>query len=359
VINTQRSSLRLWLGVIGATAILAAISVALLIALADRREQQGASSRVQSVTSRRPLQGSAGLQLLVADVPPFLLDVDRGTVQPITGLPTTGERGASVLPLGKQALVLSYRYCARCQSSSAYLMRHGSTSATGLGTALDFVPSRDGNGVWMLSHDAGRCTIRKVGFDGRPLGAARRVRCGTGPIAELPAGLLLSYTGHHGTDAHNALLKPDGSVIRLSYQDAQPVLGNLVLTGIDQRTPLLLHDVASDASERLAWPARPHFDLGEVTGQPKGHLAIVDFARYSPKHRYDAWLLDTRTRRWQHLPGMPAHLIPKVTDVEWTGDGRVVILSGHFLGVWRPGEPRLVVRRVTPPRQPGNQFVIW
>jgi hypothetical protein len=343
---------------LAAAVILAAVSVALIALPGEGRGEQGASGPSHTPVTP-PSQGSPGLRLLVADVPPFLLDVDRGTVQPITGLPTTGDRGASVLPLGKEALVLSYRYCARCQNSSAYVVRRGSTVATGLGTALDFVPSREGNGVWRLTQDAGRCTIREVGFDGRPLRAAWGVRCGTDPIAELPAGLFLSYTGPQGNDAHNALLKPDGSVVRLPYQDAQPVVGNLVLTGIDQRTPLLLHDVASGASERLSWPARLHFGLGEVTGQPNGYLATVDFARYSPKHRYDLWLLDTRTRRWQHLPGMPAHLIPKVTDVEWTADGRVVILSGHFLGVWRPGEPRLVVRRVKPPRQPGNQFVIW
>ncbi|MCA1706932.1 MAG: hypothetical protein LC808_28180, partial [Actinobacteria bacterium] len=101
------------------------------------------------------------------------------------------------------------------------------------------------------------------------------------------------------------------------------------------------------------------YGLGEVTGQPNGRLATVDFAKYSPQDRFDLWLLDTTTRRWQQLPGMPAHIAPKTTHVEWTADGRLVILATNVLGVWRPGESRLAVRRVTPPKQPGIKFVIW
>ena len=72
-----------------------------------------------------------------------------------------------------------------------------------------------------------------------------------------------------------------------------------------------------------------HYELGEVTGDPGGRLAIVEFASYSPEHRLDLWLLDTRARRWRHLLGMPAPMVPKVTDVHRTADGRVVVLSGN------------------------------
>ena len=79
-------------------------------------------------------------------------------------------------------------------------------------------------------------------------------------------------------------------------------------------------------------------------------------AKYSPQHRVDLWLLDTRTRRWQHLPGMPAPMVPKITAVRWTADGGVVLLAGNLLAVWRPGAPRLAVGGVPPPRQPGGNF---
>jgi hypothetical protein len=365
---------------IGAAAAILVLALVALIVIARRGERSAdgsagstvtAAASVPSSTTPRsgrqgslrlrgvPLQKGTGLSLLVADAPaPFVLDVDRGTAQPITGLPEDGERGVIVLPVSENALVLSERFCSRCGSvSSAYLVRRDSLAARRLARVYEAVPSREGNGVWTLRRRGGRCEINRIDLDGRPLYAPRRVRCGTGLVVDLPAGLLLSYTGPLGSDAHNALLEPNGDIARLPYQDAQPVVGNLVLTGADRHTPLVLHDVKSGASTRLSWPSRMPA-LGVVTGQPNGSLATIDFARYSRGHRFDLWLLDTRTRRWQHLPGMPAHVVPKTTDVEWTSDGRVVLLARDVLAVWRPGEKRLAVGRVKPPKQPGIKFLI-
>jgi hypothetical protein len=305
-----------------------------------------------------------GLRLLVADAPaPFVLDVDRGTIKSITGLPTNGDRLVSVHPLGKHALVLSTRICKRCRTaslSSVFLVRHGGTAATRLGSALGAVASRDGHGVWMLTRLAARrCAIHEVGLDGHPRPNPHHVSCRTGLVAELPAGLLVNFAGPGGTDTHSALLRPGGRVVRFRDWQAQPVVANLVLSGADRRTPLVLHDMRSRRTHRLGWPAMPSYGLGIVTGEPNGTRATVDFAKYSPEDRYDLWLLDTARRHWRHLPGMPMRLIPKVTDVEWTPDGRVVILSEAMLAIWRPGERHIVIRRVTPPKQPGSNFVIW
>jgi hypothetical protein len=311
-----------------------------------------------------PLRGSRGLtnlRLLVADAPaPFILNVERSQVERVTGLPTEGERGVSVLPLGEHALVLSQRLCARCSPvSGLFLLRHGSTVATPVGRALQAVPSRDGESAWLLRRlGATQCTIGNIGLDARPRGSARRVPCRTGLVAELPAGLLLEETGPLGRDTHSALLTPGGRVIRLPYQQAHPVAGNLVVTGARSRSPLLLRDVRTGAISTLHWPSRPGYGLHEATGDPSRRLAIVEFAKYSPEHRLDMWLLDTLTRRWQHLPGMPAKLSPKATDAKWTADGGVVIFSGDMIFVWRPNEPRLATHRVKPPKQPGIQFVI-
>jgi hypothetical protein len=308
------------------------------------------------------LQGSTGLSVLVADAPrPFILDVDSGTMQRISGLPTRGDRETTVLPVGRHALVLSHRVCSHCpRASSVYVVLRGSTTASRLGSALEVAASRDGRGVWMLGRrGASRCTIREVGLDGRPRRAARRMSCGTGLVAELPAGLLTNFAGPGGIDTYIALLRPDGGVVRFPDWQAQPVVGNLVMSGADRRTPLVLHDMASGATHKLRWPGRPEYSLGEVSGEPNGRLATVNFAKYSPKHRSDLWLLDTMTRRWQHLPDMPARVVPKTTHVEWTADGRVVVLAYNVLGVWRPGQTRLAVRRVKPPKQPGIEFAIW
>ena len=134
------------------------------------------------------------------------------------------------------------------------------------------------------------------------------------------------------------LLRPDGSAVRLGDFDAQPVVGNLLLTGVDRSTPLLLRDVSNGARVRLRWPSEPGYGLGEVTGNPDGRFAVVEFARYSPEQWLDLWVLDTSTDSWQHLPGMPARSVAKATDVEWTADGRVVVLSGDVLMIWRAGD---------------------
>jgi hypothetical protein len=362
----------------GARLVLVVAAFAGLVALGAARWQQheprhsvsGSRSTAEAprlTVSRpsspgQPVRAPTALRLLVADAPaPFVVDVDRQTVQPITGLPAAGERGVTVAPVGKHALVLSQRFCASCPpESELFLLRHHSTVATALGRALQAVPSRDGQSAWIITRRApGRCMIAKLGLDGRRRHGARPVSCRTGLVAELPAGMLVERTGRRGRGAHSALLRPGGRVIRLPYEQALPVVGNLVLTGADRHRPLHLRDAHTGARFRLRWPSRPDYGLGEATGEPTGRLAIVEFTKYSPQHRLDMWLLDTATRRWRHLPGMPARLIPKATDARWTADGRIVILSGHLLAVWRAGQPRLATQRLPPPTQPGSQFLIW
>jgi hypothetical protein len=335
------------------------------------RDQPGTAGSTQAAaTSAAPsdVQGSTvalrprtGLRLLVADAPaPFVLDLERGTEQSISGLPRRGPRGVGVLALGDHALVLSHRLCTRCRHVDAYVLRRGSTAASRLGVALQVVPSWEGQAVWTLARRSpGRCVIQELGLDGRPRAGGRAASCRTGLVAELPAGLLVTATGPLGRNAHSALLGPGRSVVRLRDPQPRPVVGNLVLLGLDRRSPLILQDARSGDTHRLPWPAGPGYSLGDVAGEPNGRRAIVEFARYSPEHRLDLWLLDTATRRWQRLPGMPARLVPKATDVEWTPDGRVVILSGDVLQVWRPGEPRVAVSRVKPPKKPGSEFVVW
>jgi hypothetical protein len=118
-----------------------------------------------------------GLRLLVANDPaPFLFDVDRGTAQPVTGLPSDGDRVVWVLPVGADAIVVSDRSCNGCRDTRLYRVRHGTTVATPLGAAWDVVAASDGRAVWMLSdHDQSNCTLREVGLDGRPRRPARPI----------------------------------------------------------------------------------------------------------------------------------------------------------------------------------------
>ena len=117
---------------------------------------------------------------------PFLFDVDRGTVQPVTGLPTQGDRVVWVLPVGKDAVVVSDRTCKDCREARVYRVQRDTTVATRLGTAQEVVAASDGRAVWMLS-DQGptHCTLRNVGLDGRPRRPARPIPCTTQLVGDL------------------------------------------------------------------------------------------------------------------------------------------------------------------------------
>jgi hypothetical protein len=349
-------------------AVLVATVVVVAAAVGATLWQQRASGPTSVAESRSPnrpgkaARPDADLRLLVADTPaPFVLDVHRGTAARISGLPAGGDRSVGVAAVGEHALLTAYRFCSGCRDVGVYLLRHGTTSATRLGAALQAVPSRDEHGVWLLQRRGGRdrCLLAEIDLAGRRRSAPILVGCRLGLVADLPAGLFVSSTGALGRDAHSAVIERDGDVRRLADPDARPVVGNLVLSGAGAGTPLVLHDMRTGATRRLRWPSERGFSLGEVSGAPDGRHAVVAFARYSPRHRLDLWLVDTRTGRWEHLPGLPAAFVPKATDVEWSQDGRVIVLSAGTARVWRPGETTVETMAVPSGRQPGSWFVVW
>ena len=290
-----------------------------------------------------------------------MLDVDDKTTARVSGLPTGGDRSVGVAAVGQDALLLAYRFCPGCRDLGVYVLRHGTISATRLATALQAVPSQDGRGAWLLQRRRGgpdRCLLTEIDLAGRARAAPILVGCRLGLVADLPAGLFVSSSGALGRNAHSAVIERDGDVRRFADPYARPVVGNLVLSGAGPSRPLVLHDMRTRANRRLDWPSRRGFALADVSGSPDGRQAVVGFAHYSP-HRLDLWLLDTRTGGWQHLPGMPARLVPKATDVEWSQDGRVIVLSDGTARVWRPGETAMETERVPSGRQSGSQFVVW
>jgi hypothetical protein len=321
-----------------------------------------------------PLSTATGLRLLIAKDPaPFLFDVDRGTVQPVTGLPTQGDRVVWVLPVGKDAVVVSDRTCKDCREARVYRVQHDTTVATRLGTAREVVAASDGRAVWMLS-DQGptHCTLRNVGLDGRPRRPARPIPCTTQLVGETSAGLLITTgSSADGSDWHSALVNPAGGITRLRFPGAQAVAdhGRLVLSSAEPRDPLTLADLRSSTSYRLSWPSQLDFGIDEVRVHPSGRLVVVGFADpalSSGGQGLDEWLLDTTTRRWRHLPDMPAQVALKFTSMNWTSDGRLVFLAqtadlGDVVAVWRPSQPRIAVRQIKLPKRGGSSdsFVVW
>jgi hypothetical protein len=324
-----------------------------------------------------PLQGRSGLRLLVANDPtPFVLDVDTGAIQPVTGLPTGEDRSTHVESVGQDAVVVSRRDCqgSVCDADSvAYLLRHGGAVAARLGAALDVEASRDGRGVWLLGRlDATHCALSQVGLDGRQRRPTRPMPCEAVLIEELPAGLLVYASAPRNRGGpYSALVTADGALRRLPVVVDGVAGGDLVLSTVEPGRLVALTDLRSGASHRLPWPSRlgAHV-MGLVGGHPDGRLANVAFypARSSAEQTLDVWLLDLTTRRWQQLPDMPLRLAPSKPELRWTADGRLLLLAGladgsaSVVAVWRPGAPRIAVRHVKlpePEQRGGYRFAIW
>lgn len=322
-----------------------------------------------------PLEGPSGLRLLVADDPtPFVLDVDSGAVQPVTGLPRGEHRSTHVESVGGHAVVVSRRDCrgSGCDAgSTAYLVRHGGTVATPLGAAMDVEWSRDGRGVWLLRRrDATHCTFDHVGLDVQPRRPTRPLPCEAVLIEELPAGLLLyGPAAGGGGEPYSALVTAGGAVRRLPVV-ADGAVGDLVLSTVEVGREVALTDVRSGASQRLPWPSRlDDHVMGLIGVHPDGRLAIVAFypAHNRGEQTLDLWLLDLTTCRWQRLPDVPLRIAPAKPQLRWTADGRLLLLAGlagepgAMVALWRPGEPRLAVRRMDlpgPERRNGFRFAI-
>jgi hypothetical protein len=325
-----------------------------------------------------PLRSPTGLRLLVANDPePFVLDVDSGFIQPVTGLPADDDRAVHAESVGEHAVVVSRRDCrgSGCDADSlVYLVRHGSTVATRLAAAADVESARDGRGVWLLARqDRTHCTLGQVGLDGQPRRPTRPVPCESVLIDELPAGLL-AYVSRSGSGAgpYSALVTADGAFRRLPQVVDGVAGGDLVLSTVEPGRLIALTDLRSGVSHRLRWPStlNDHV-MGLIEAHPEGRLVSVAFypAHSSADQTLDLWLLDLTTRDWQQLPDMPLRLGPSKPQTTWTADGRLLLLAGladdpasGLVAVWRPGQPQIAVRRVRLPEPgppSGFRFVIW
>jgi hypothetical protein len=211
-----------------------------------------------------PLAGPARLRLLVASEPrPFVVDLDQGSLQPVTGLPTNGERVVSALPVGEHAVIISEPMCSSCRPPGPEVYgswRHTTTTTVRLGTAQEVMAARDGRAVWPLAHQTtSSCTLRQVGLDGQPRRPARPISCTTKPLAELPAGLLVaSGTSEDPWEWPTSLLDHHGHRTRLGFPAANllAATGQLVLTSAEPLAPLTLTNLRSRVSWRLGWPSR-------------------------------------------------------------------------------------------------------
>ena len=299
-----------------------------------------------------PLRGPTGLRLLVSNDPPVLLNVDTGRVRPVSGLGILGRPVLSVQPVGKDAVVWLDRGLRTQAVSTAelYVVRQGTTVARRIGSGWNVAPSTDGRAIWVTRFKAKRrCTLAEVGLNGRLRRRPQPLPCSTRLVTAGATALLVDSRSIRDPRTRRVLLRGKTSVWAIA--------GELALTSASSHGPLAVRNLRTGERWPLAWPS-------EITGtdqavvQPKTGLIAVDFAdpayQGSGTQVTDVWLLDPARRRFQHLPDMPADVSLKATFMSWTSDGRLVILaeSGgrEVVGVWRPGDARIAVRRVRLPQ---------
>ena len=359
-----------------AGALLAAALVVLGVRASPGAPHSPALRRSSSPTrlSGPPSRGATHLRLIVdaGGGRPYILDVDQGTVRPLSGL-GVGVRvsewspSASISPIPGGALaIVSRQACQRCARSQALFAvaaggssRRVATVSLGSDDSTTTLPDPGAAEEWVDSPSrAGGCTLRLVPGPGR----AVNVPCG---YLDLETGGRIAISTSRGL----AIVNPrTGRVLERFSSSAQttgqvdPLPGNLALessTAFPSTTQLALVNLATGARTPLRWPsAIPRYGYRAVA-EPGGPLVAVTFIDpyYQPSGAplIDTWVLDTRTDRFAHVPGFPAAEDFKQSGVAWAAGGRLVIaaeIAPHagraaaVVGIWRPGQTTLPLRTV-------------
>lgn len=301
------------------------------------------------------LRDETGLRLLVSGNPPFVLDVDTGRVMPVPGIPVLSRGTLSVVGVGGRAAAVVAR--SAWQRADIYAVRGREARVSPLGTGTNVRPAGDDRTVWVQSAvSRSRCTLRRMGLDGRQLRAARAFPCAT--VSDPVGGTLgLVVRRTRVLDPHT------GRTVLATRWGVLAAAGTkLVLAGPDKQFTLL--DGGTGAQQRLAWPSILGW-LGRPAADPHGRyvaLAFVAPTWYAlgiPQGQVlDVWLLETKTGKLTQLPGMPAFVSIKRTSIAWTDDGRLVLLGESngkdVVAVWRPGQRRLALKTVHLPEPSGG-----
>lgn len=328
-----------------AVPIVVALSLTASIGLTAR----AAISGLEGARDPVPLAGTSlpaktGVRLLVADNPPFVLDVDTGKVIPVAR-PALSRGTLRVVGVGGRGAVVVAS--SRWQRADIYAVNRVGRVLP-LGTGANAWPASDGRAVWIQSAVQSGCKLRQVGLDGRRIRAPRRFPCAT--VSDPTGGSLGLIVGR------TRVLDPlTGHAVLQTRWGVWSVAGNkFVLAGPGKEFTLL--DGKTRATRRLPWPSILSFRDAPAV-DPRGRFVAFAFAVPAwddeGNQALDVWLLDTETGKLTQLPGMPALVSLKRTSMAWTDDGRLVLLGESnrkdVVAVWRPGERRLWIKTVSLP----------
>lgn len=293
-----------------------------------------------------PLRGETGLRLLVAANPPFVLDVDSGRAAPVSGIAARDQGVLSVRAVGGRAAVIVAQPA--WPRAELYGVRGRSAKVTSLGTGKAVMPAKDGQAVWIKSASGrSRCTLRKVGLDAAVDRAPRAFPCAWTVGRETSAGLVVRRTLVIDPLTGSIVLRPRWGILAAARD-------NLVLFGPGRQ--FTLTDSTGRTLRSLPWPSILG-SIDEPAIDPRGRFIALAFAdpAWEGGQVSDVWVLETTTRKLSHLPGMPAFVSLKRTSMEWTDDGRLVLLGEadgkDIVAVWRPGQRRLALKTVELPER--------
>jgi hypothetical protein len=301
--------------------------------------------------SPAPLRGvspgrETGLRLLVADVPPFVLDVDSGRATRVRDVPAVARGVLRVSGVGGRAAVV---VAEAGRDATLYAVAGSAARVAYLGTGRNVWPAGDGRSVWVESAAArARCVVRLVGLDGRTLRVRRPFPCATRTDpAGGSVGVVINRTRVLDPRTGRTTLKTRWGILAVAGRHA-------FVAGPDKQFALI--DATTGVQRRLPWPSILTW-LDEPAVDPSGRFVAVAFADPAwlggGQQVIDVWLLDTKIGKLTQLPGMPAFVSLKFTSMAWTRDGRLVVLGERnrrgFVAVWRPGQRRLALKPVQLP----------
>jgi hypothetical protein len=322
--------------------------VAVLAAVPPASSGTGANEPAE--LQGRPL-GPSNVRLLVASDPPFVLDVDANSVERLRGIPRVKQGRGALWVVGIRgrggAVVLQ-----SSGDAEVYGVKGRRLRAVSLGAARHVWPA-EGSALWVQRSLGGsRCSLRRMTLDGRLTRGPRAFPCASASDPAGGLGLVVRRT---------RVLDPTSgrTVFRARFGIFAVAGRHVLLRGPNRRFTLV--DAVTGARKLFDWPSIVA-GLDEPAVDPRGRYVALAFADPAWKSRgqqvLDVWLLDTRTSELTQLPGMPAFVGLKATNMTWTDEGRLVLLgeSGRTLvAVWRPDEPRLAVKTVQlPERDPGS-----
>jgi hypothetical protein len=282
----------------------------------------------------------------VADNPPFVLDVDRGTVTRVPAIPAVERRSLKVVGVGGRGAVIVDVRAPGCliRKACLYAVRGPGIRVVALGTGRNVAAAPGARSLWLQSSSGdSRCVVRQVGLDGRQIRGRRPFPCSWGLEPAGSLGLVVRRNGDRVIDpVTGRTILSSWGVVAAGEEGVLMRCPGRPCAVVDARRP----------TSRSVPLVNPSGGLHNPAVDPRSRFVAVSFG--GPQ-LLDVWVVDLRTGRRTQVPGMPAYVDLKRTSVEWTRDGQLVLLgetdARGFVAVWRPGEERLRVKAVKLPQR--------